>query len=92
MTSMYDSADPLVRLGEGIWDTETCGTLAVAFKLYRQIGQTCRCLQQLLVSFRRQEPGSMLVPNSLLEGFSGRRGLTLSPACRGFGQARHASC
>ncbi|CAE7550031.1 unnamed protein product [Symbiodinium natans] len=35
MTSMYDSADPLVRLGEGIWDTETCGTLAVAFKLYR---------------------------------------------------------
>lgn len=37
MTSMFDSADPLVRHDEGIWDTEMCGTLAVALKIYRLV-------------------------------------------------------
>jgi len=37
MTSMFDSADPLVRHDESIWSTEICGTLAVAFKIYRLV-------------------------------------------------------
>ena len=39
MTSMFDSADPLVRHDESIWSTEICGTLAVAFKIYRPTAQ-----------------------------------------------------
>ena len=35
IAGMFDSADPLVRNHEGVWDTEMCGVLAVGFKLYR---------------------------------------------------------
>ena len=40
MHEVYDSSDPLVRDKEKIWETDMCGTLAVAFKLHRPTPQT----------------------------------------------------